>query len=1224
MIRRQIFVFCFLLAVSSPVLAQLGGGITGTVSDPSGAVVPDARVTIRNLETNLEIKLATQANGTYLAANLPIGTYSVTFAKDGFKTATHTSIRVEGGATVTVDSRLEVGSLTTTVEVTATPMLNQIDTNVGHTLDREAIANTPLGTGSFTQLAILSPGVSADFLTNSGSNGGLGNQAIWSNGQRDTSNSFSINGLNNNNLFNGKSTSTGSSSRFLTSTGAGAVNDGTGINSTTSVYVSIGNSLSTPSPETLEEVRVNTAMYDSSQGGKSGAYISVITRSGGNSFHGQLYEHFQNSALNAAPFFRNASPAISQNDKVPKLRYNRFGGTFGGPVKKDKVFFFAAYNRIISHDAQSGSKNVNVPVHLTDDRSAQALVNMAKTDFGANITPSQINPSALKIMQFKFPDGSYLIPSSQITDPATEAKLGYSAYLQAPSKFEHYQFTANTDYNINPKDRLTQKLLYQSSPSTSPLSGSSTYGFPQVNRATALTAVLENTTIFNPRLTWDQKVGVVRMTSYLKTEQPLSPQDAGIDIFGSTMFPALYITRGDYTSGRSFGIGPTATTANAGMYQNQYTYSTVLNWTRGAHTVAAGLNLDRNQLNIINRVTGVAEVNFNTFADFLTGTITPSTYNRYFAGAGNRYYRANLAGAFLSDKFRISRSLSLSLGLRFDYNGPFREKFGNLDNFRPENYQYDGASDTILNTGLVVAGNNKLLATAGTSDSTMVAHQWGFAPRIGIAWSPAALRNIVIRTGFGMFYDRGEYFTYLSPPAGGGFNGPFGVTLAPPFVQQVSFATDSKGNIIGNLSQPFAGATLPAPVTSLAGMNALVPNAAGLKQGKTTFLFGGYDPNNKLPYTESWSLDLQWQPMNELVMTLGYVGNHSVHQVMVVPFNQPGIATTANPIHGETISYGFNVVPSVETLHNYDGGNNNLRSPYLGLSIMSPLYQARGVANYNALQFSLRKRMSRGLQLTGGYTWSHTFDQQSGLGLFFDGNNPTDLRSSYGRSTYDRPHVITVQYSYSMPKIFRNRRLLNKLVNGWILNGSTVAQSGMSFDAYDYSGSVNGLFFGGHSGTPLNPVLPLKPGISVAQAQLQGTTGVHVSKPYLDSTAFAPPTVAPGTYGVTSVCTPVCDTFETIYGVTGRNTFRGPFQFRTDIALVKETKINERFSLRFQADAFNVFNQPNFDVPSSSASLYSVSSSGMPTLRAISTSFGYIQRTIGSPRFLQMNLSLVF
>jgi len=1222
---RKTFVACFLLlAASWPIRAQVLGGITGTVADSSGAVVPGAGVTIKNTDTNLEIKIATQASGTYQAPNLPIGNYSVTFAKDGFKTETHTSIKVESGITATVNGRLEVGSVATTVEVTATPMLNQVDTTVGYVLDRDAINNTPLATGSFTQLAILSPGVSADFLSTSGSNGGLGNQAIWSNGQRDTSNSFSINGLTNNNLFNGKSTSSEASSRFISSTGASALSDGTTITTDTSVYASVGNSMTTPAPETMQEMRVDTAMYDASQGGKSGAYISVITRSGTNSFHGQLYEHFQNSAMNAAAFFRNASTAISAHDKVPKLHYNRFGGTLGGPIVKNKLFFFAAYNRIINHDAQAGSESVKVPVHLTSDRSAQGLATVAQTDFGVTLAPSQIDAAALKILQFKLPDGSYLIPNSQITDPATEARLGYDVYLQAAAKFEHYQVTANLDYDISAKDRLTEKVIYQNNPSTSPLSGSGTYGFPQVNQAGAQTVVLDNTTILSPSLTWEQKLGMVRMTSYEQTQQPANPLDLGVNIFGSAMFPCLYITKSDYTSGGSLTIGPSANTANAGMYQNQFTGSTTLNWVHGPHTISAGVNADFNQLNIIDRITGVAEVNFNLFTDFLQGTVMPSTYNRYFAGAANRYYRANLAGAFLQDHIRVSRNLSLSLGLRYDFHGPFHEKYGDLDNFHPSAYQYTASTDTITNTGLVVAGNNKLLGTPGVSDSTMTARQWGLGPRIGIAWSPSNLRHIVIRTGFGMFYDRGQYFTYLSPPAGGGFNGPFGVALAPPFTQQVSMATNAAGAIIGNLDQPFAGATLPAPVTSLASLNAQVPNAAKVLAGATTFLFGGYDPRTKLPYTENWSFDVQWQPYNNLQISLGYVGSHSFHQVTVIPFNEAGVATAANPINGQTISYGFNVVPSVETQHNYDGGNDDMRAPYLGYSPMSVLYEGNGIATYNALQFSLRKRMSHGLQVTGAYTWSHTLDEQSGLGLFFNGNDPANLRSSYGTSTYDRPHNITVQFSYSIPKAASDHALVGKVTNGWILNGITVLQSGMPYNAYDYSGTVNGLFYGGHSGTPLDPILPLKPGVTVAQAELQGSTGYSINLPFVNSSDFYIPQVAPGTYGVTTTCGTTCDTFETIYGATSRNTFRGPFQSRFDVALIKQTKLSERFSLRFQADAFNVLNHPSFDAPTTSSSLYSVSSSGVPTVRTFSTSFGYVQRTIGSPRFLQLNLSLLF
>ncbi len=1222
------FWLCAAAVACVPASAQqVLGGITGSVTDSTGSVIPAASVTVKNVETNLEVKVITQTNGSYLVPNLPIGSYTVSIAKEGFKTENHTAILVEGNRISTVNGHLEVGAVATSVEVTATPMLNQVDTATGYVLDEHAIETTPLGTGSFTQLAILSPGVSADFLNTSGANAGLGNQAIWANGQRDTSNSFAINGLTNNNLFNGKSTSQVASSRFTANTGATNLTGGD-TQTDNSVYASIGNSMTTPAPETIQELRVTTAMYDASDGGKSGAHITAITRSGTNVFHGQAFEHFQNSAMNAAPFFRNASTAIAAADKVPKLHYNRFGGTLGGPIKKNKIFFFGAYNRIEDHDALNGSRTTSVPLHLTDDRSPQALANVVQLDFGKTISPSQIDPAALKLMQFKIGSG-YLVPSSQITDPATASRLGYDVYLQAPSQFTQYQAVANTDFNLSDKDRLSEKVVFQNNPSTSPLSsGASTYGFPQVNQAKATTAVLDNTTILTPTLTWEQKIGAVRMLSNEVTQQPANPLDLGVNIFNSTSFPAIVISTADNNVLRkSFQLGSFSATANAGTYQNQYSADTHLNWVHGRHILYAGFNYDANQLNIVNDASNVAEINFSLFSDFLAGTpLLNSTFNRYYAGSSNRYYRAALAGAFVNDNFRINSNLNLSLGLRWDYSGPFHEKYGNLVNFHPDQYNYNSSTDTIVSTGLVIAGNNRTLGTAGVSDSTLTGRQWGLGPRIGIVWSPSMLHNVVVRTGFGMFYDRGEYFTELSPPAGSGFNGPFGVTLAPPFIQQVSPASNSSGTIVGTLDQPFAGASLPAPVTNQTAFANLLPNAAGLLARKTSYLFGGYDPSNTLPYTESWTFDVQWQPRNSLQMSLGYVGNHSLHQVLPIPFNQPYIATPSNPIHGEIYSYGFNIVP-VESAKTFDGGNTDLRVPYLGMSDNSVFYKAEGISNYNALQFGLRKRLSKGLAVVASYTWSHTLDEQSGLGLFFNGNDPLNPRSSYGTSTYDRTHVLTVQYSYMLPTVHSLHSVLGKIVNGWALNGITILQSGFPYNEYDFSGAVAGQYYASNIQI-VDPILGLKPGVSVQQASLQGTTGYDINKPFVDSNAFGIPQLAPGQNGVPPCATvngnQVCDTFETSYSGTGRNTFRSPFQWRADVSLQKETKIREHVALRFQADAFNIFNHPVFDAPAtSSAGLYSVSN-GVPTVRSFLSSFGVVQRTIGSPRFLQLSMNVVF
>jgi len=350
---------------------QTLGTITGTVKDSSGAVIPDVTVKALNAATNLMVQAQTQTNGSYSVSNLPIGIYSLTFSKGGFQSEVHTQIMVNSDRTSTVDSILKVGAVSSTVEVNSTPLMNQVDTTIGYVVDQLTIQQTPLGTGSFTQLAILSPGVHADFLSGSGSNAGLGNQAIFSNGQRDTSNSFSLNGISTNNLFNGNSTSQVGENRFVLNTGQ---NFGAGgsIQTSTSVYGAIGQALPTPPVEAIQEISVNSAMYDATQGSNSGAHIGVITKSGTNGIHGVLYEDFQNSVMNAAPFFYNASPAITT--KVPFLNRNQFGANIGGPIKKDKLFYFVSYHGVRIADAADSTKDVTVPLGLTNAEALRALL----------------------------------------------------------------------------------------------------------------------------------------------------------------------------------------------------------------------------------------------------------------------------------------------------------------------------------------------------------------------------------------------------------------------------------------------------------------------------------------------------------------------------------------------------------------------------------------------------------------------------------------------------------------------------------------------------------------------------------------------------------------------------------------------------------------------------------------------------------------------------------
>src|SRR5580693_4367342 len=376
MARHFLICLALLCVCISPSQAQQTlGSISGTVTDSSGGVIHEATVKILNLDTGLEQTVTTKSDGSFNVSDLPIGTYSVTFSRQSFKTEVHSQILVQGNRTTTVNGSLQPGEVNMTVTVTGTPLMNQTDTTNGYVVDQLVIQDTPLGTGSFTQLAILSPGVHSDFLGGSGSNSGLGNQAIFSDGNRDTSNSFSLNGTSTNNIFNGNSTSQVGENRFVLNTGE---NFGSGgeIQTSTSVYGAIGQALPTPPPDAIQEIAVNASMYDATQGNNSGAHISVITKSGTNALHGSVWEQFQNSAMNATPYFYNDA-GIPR----PFLNRNAFGGTIGGPIIKDKLFFFGSYQGVRIADAESSIKGVTVPLNLTDDRSTQGIINMIQTTY---------------------------------------------------------------------------------------------------------------------------------------------------------------------------------------------------------------------------------------------------------------------------------------------------------------------------------------------------------------------------------------------------------------------------------------------------------------------------------------------------------------------------------------------------------------------------------------------------------------------------------------------------------------------------------------------------------------------------------------------------------------------------------------------------------------------------------------------------------------------------
>jgi hypothetical protein len=1289
----------FFLLICPGFGQQTLGGLTGVVTDASGGILPGTIVTVVGDQTGLKRTQTTGSNGFYEFSLLPIGTYTLSFTRDGFQTQRMQAVPVQSDRTGTVNAQLTVGAVNTIVSVDAVPLMNAVDTTNGYVLDKAQIQSIPLPTGSFTGLAILSPGVSAELGGGTGANTGLGNLPIWANGQRDTSNSFSLNGVDGSSLFNGKSTSQVGSLRVINSTGVSTSQNGAGvIESVASVYLSIGNGIPTPAPETIQEVRVNASMYDAQQGSTSGAHIDMSTASGTNVYHGSLYGRRGTNWLNAAPFFFKNDPLILATDPKavnPELHRYIGGGTFGGPIIKDKLFGFVAYQHLQVSDQEIGDNEINVPVGLSDTtRSADGFAGIVNNSFGSGLNATNIDNTALAL--FNSPSlpgqaGKWLIPNDTGSATMTAAHP-FNAFLRGTGRFKADTAVANLDYNATSKDTISLKYFYQHDPTIAPYAYSSVPGFDEHLDSGAQVFSIINTYLVKSNLSTTESMGFVREKTWVDNEQPFGPSSipggslgtVSINEFGSNYFPGVSIVNVLGSVGPNDGlpstgilnVGPNAEgqAPNTGAFQNRWQPSGNAIWSLGKHTVSFGTSYSYTQLNTIDKRTGNGTVATDDLSAFAQGYVTPGSSSTSFyvssflQGNASRYYRANQIGSYVQDKFQVTPTISLTAGLRYDWDGGLTEKEGRIFNFDPSLYSYSAASDTIVNPGFIIAGNNAN-GTSGVSPTTLTGRQWGIAPRVGAAWQPEMFHSkVVVRTGFGMYYDRGELFSYFSPgyAIGTVTGGPFGVNQQLPFVTAQSCPVQSLYDYYiptcgggggtnppvtaptaatGNLANPYTNVQNPAPTNPKSSdLSSYLPNIASISNGGQPISLGVYDRANKLPYTYNYTLDVQWQPRNDLAIELGYVGNLGRHQVIPVPFNQPGIASPSNPIHGENYSYGYNVagasLPDGSGYDfDYEGGNIDHRVPYVGYAAESIDYRAAGVDAYNALTAHIEKRMSHGLQIAASYTYSHALDEQSGLGLFYNGNNPLNLRDGYASADFDRTHVINFNYVYRLPDFIHSHDVVSYFTNGWSLVGLTILQSGQPYSVIDFSGAVGSIYYGVSNGIT-NPIVPLAPGCTAKNAKtghsgaFQTSGGESITA--LNASCFTIPSLAAG--GLNGAV-PTSDPYETSFTTGQRNIFRQAFQKRADASLMKMTRFNDRYSLKYTFDVYNLTNTSSFDVPGNEVSqnenYNGFPLAGTPVLPtscdASNTGFyncpsglGTVTHTIGSPRQIQMSLQFVF
>ena len=909
------------------------------------------------------------------------------------------------------------------------------------------------------------------------------------------------------------------------------------------------------------------------------------------------------------------------------------------------------------------------------------------------------------------PNGQYLVPFADGITPSFN--FPENAIVPGTSYFLSNQAVGDLDFIVNSKDTLALKYYYQHDPSIAPYAYSSLPGFTQHLDAGSQVATITNTQILTPSLSIAEVFGFIREKTYSTIEQPFTPaqfatfvhSDTGasvpastINTFGSTTFPGITITdvlgvssddnRVGPPVAMSIGEGAASQGAFTGVFQNRFMPSANAIWIKGKHTITFGGSFSHTQLNARDDRTGKGMIGFLDFSQFVEGMNTPYSSDGFIAstflqGNANRHYLANESGEYIQDKFQLRTNLSVTFGLRWDYDGGLSEKNGLLYNFDPSAYAYNSTTDTITSNGFIVAGNNKTFPTKGVSNSTLTGRQWGLAPRLGVAWSPKAFNNkIVVRAGWGIYYDRGELFTYLSPGFAAGViaGGPFGVNQSPPYVNAQACTNIGSyyqgfvptcapvvnaGNPNGGDFENPWGLTLGAAPTGNPTSLSL-PNAADIEDGAQLFSFAVYNRKNKLPYTLNQTLDIQWQPRNDLAIDIGYVGNLGRHEVIPIPFNQARIASASNPLCGpaavcanpgtafapQTYTYGYTILDpdSFEPINlpngqpyqaNFEGGNVDLRVPYIGYSSESESYTAAGVSGYNALQAHVEKRLSHGVQVGFSYTYSHALDEQSGLGLFYNGNNPTDLHSAYGNSDFDRTHVINVSYLLRMHNFFSETSWKGKVGDGWALAGTAIIQSGQPYSVIDYSGAVGSVFYGTSDGIT-NPVVPLAPGCTPKNA-LTGNIGAYTDSggnpiPALKSSCFTLPLLSAGGLGG---AIPSNDPYETNFINNGqRNIFRQAWQRRADISIIKETKITERVSARFSFDIFNLTNTPSFDIPiddvTQNEEFNDFPVGGTPAKPTSCDPFtntgfyscpaglGNVNKTIGSSRQVQMSLGVTF
>lgn len=1145
-----------LLTASTAAHAQTAqsGALTGTASDQSGRVLPGVSITATNTATGQSRTATTQGNGKYLLPLLSPGLYKVEASKQDFRTAEFEQVRINITETATLNMQLAVGSFKEVMTVEAQPM--QLDTTssaLGHVTDERMVENLPLVTRNYTQILGLSPGVSGD-VNNSASIGrGLtslsaatGGYSIGGNSTND--NNFQMNGAEVNDL-------------------AGQAN--------------ISGGVPVPNPDSIQEFKVQVGQYDASYGRNAGANVDVVTKSGSNQFHGDVWEFFRNTALNANDYFLK-----QQNQPRGVLNQNQFGFTLGGPVVKNKAMFFVSYQGTRERDGLDNSGGClttgNLPIGLTNSAGSRTAAALAQVFSGQSgilggtiASAADISPTALALLNAQLANGSFVIPAPQ------NASTGQSTF-SSPCNYREDQFVSNVDFYHTDKSHISGKFFFMNSTQAGAFPNSQLLpdvvtvpGFPQQYMNGFRDFSLTHTYAFNDHLLNQAILGFHRLAGVLGQSYPdvkfantpaCAGSSSGTMTLASLCVPAPAFDN-PYPNVEvigSFNAGGNGQGVN--ITQNFYDFSDSLAYVRGKHSLHFGGGINRSQINFDN-FHFFGGLVFPSLPDFLLGNVYLSID---VPGVFQRAWRVWDGNFFVQDNYQVFPRLTLNVGIRYERQGQLGEYLGRAATFDPARANPNPPAAGSLQ-GFIVASNfsGGTIPAGVTRASTNTAinneGQNALEPRVGFSWQIPGTNRLVLRGGYGIFYTRttGEPFIQLlaAPPWGiiRQFIVPGGVSAAfPP-------------------SPAFPVFTPYSPTTDL------TPTA--------------FSVHFRPPVLQRYSMNLQAAIASNWMLEVGYQGSRGTKLLTSRSFNQALAASPSNPIRGQTTN---------------DLANIPLRVPIEGLDpAFSTFIESSGASWYNALGASLSKRFSHGLQFLASYTWASALETNPGFTtgsfaggtLLGDQNNP---RANYGFDDFVRPQRFVVSYVYDFPG-FAARSWKQKLLGGWSVAGVTTIQSGQHLTIVD-NNLLNAF---GMAATGSDRV-QLAPGCTNNSLTTKGDVTSRLNNYFNPSCFTAPPVIG-------------SDGLATGFGNGGNGNVSGPDQRNFDISLIKRTPLGgENCALEFRAEFFNAFNTPSFANPALNAGTVAPDpNTGVASLQADPT-LGQITSTTVAPRVIQFALKLYF